>query len=527
MTNKPDFNEITKNIVSNFLHSVLFIDDSAYRQDEEDDFFDSKKISSVFAKYGILTTIYSPLVDSDLSYCNCKILFYKSDVIVLDWNLKLDSTSDDLDEEVDSDNIEPRGFYTKRLIKSYVNENKDTDNKTLKLFLVYTVEMDLFGVTNSIYDEFKNDAFFSIDGCKISSSNIVIYVCAKDNGSERYKYNPNLKENLLAYELLPEFIISRFAEFVGGLVPNFALSAITSIRDRIFNILDVFSKDLDCSFLEHYVTVSDDGDPFLFLSKIFGDALTDLIKSNNINLRDWIEAWIAQNYKENKSINIEGKTLILSSDLLKKAFLNRSDFLSVISESKENNNENISKAKIKKNIHKLFGANDETSNYSFARLVQHSNVFMPKKNHQLTTGTVVLSLKEEKYWLCIQQSCDSERISKGENRSFLFLPLSERERIHKNDDIAVVVGKNEHLYVEYFKSYLIKLFSFGNNNEEPSSIYSIYDDNLGKEVFTDSNNNKYLWIAEIKALQTQQIVNSYAAKLSRVGLENFEWLRNL
>ena len=150
MTNKFDFNEITENIVRNFLHNVLFIDDSAYRPDEDDDFFDSEKISSVFAKHGILTTIFSPLVESDLSYC--KKLFYKSDVIVLDWNLKLDSTSDDLDEEVDSDNDEPRGFYTKRLIKSYVDENIDKNDKTLKLFLIYTVEMDLVGVTKYIYE---------------------------------------------------------------------------------------------------------------------------------------------------------------------------------------------------------------------------------------------------------------------------------------------------------------------------------------------------------------------------------------
>ena len=47
----------------------------------------------------------------------------------------------------------------------------------------------------------------------------------------------------------------------------------------------------------------------------------------------------------------------------------------------------------------------------------------------------------------------------------------------------------------------------------------------GSFVFTSSHNDRYKWIVDIKSLHAQRIVNNYCAQLSRVGLNESEWLR--
>ena len=44
-------------------------------------------------------------------------------------------------------------------------------------------------------------------------------------------------------------------------------------------------------------------------------------------------------------------------------------------------------------------------------------------------------------------------------------------------------------------------------------------------VFESSHNKKFTWVVELKEMHAQRIVNNYCAQLSRVGLNESEWLR--
>src|SRR5690606_25159605 len=64
----------------------------------------------------------------------------------------------------------------------------------------------------------------------------------------------------------------------------------------------------------------------------------------------------------------------------------------------------------------------------FARLTHHKNVFLPRGAKPiLSLGSVVKGNKSQKYFICIQQKCDSVRIGNDEQRKFLFLPLEPTE----------------------------------------------------------------------------------------------------
>ena len=54
---------------------------------------------------------------------------------------------------------------------------------------------------------------------------------------------------------------------------------------------------------------------------------------------------------------------------------------------------------------------------------------------------------------------------------------------------------------------------------------SLVKEENGSFVFISSHNEKYRWIVDIKNMHAQRIVNNYCAQLSRVGLNESEWLR--
>ena len=508
------FNEITKNIVDRFLQNILFIDDNAYPTEDHQkvNVFDASKISSVFAQKGKLCSIFAPTSEKDLQTCSS--LFAKSDVVVLDWYLVLKKEQLIGNEEDDADSEEPRGFYTTKLINNII---EDAGDKKLKLIIVYTGETDLIGITESLYNGITMKDKFDKNDCRIYSSNVSILICAKYKDDDQFKHNPELKNKIVKYEDLPEFITEKFSNFVGGLLPDFAMSAITTIRDNTSNILGVFSKDNDPAFLAQYVSIPDSNDAISMLPQIFGSAMTDLIDSSNFDFKTWIDKWLTQKFRKQYPTKI-GKNQININKTNIQNIVNsteaefKSKLKNEFGDIKGNEDE------LKKDAINLFRISYQKPNYKLAKLIQYSNPFSPSQKKRLTTGTIVKYKKTNRwhFLLCIQQRCDSVRIAKEEARSFLFLPLQQ-----KGKGEAVVVEENKHLIVDN-KSYAIELHKFKPIETDVQILAKPQGDQY---VFTDIENKQYIWVAELKDMFAQHIVSAYASQLSRVGIDNSEWIR--
>ena len=50
---------------------------------------------------------------------------------------------------------------------------------------------------------------------------------------------------------------------------------------------------------------------------------------------------------------------------------------------------------------------------------------------------------------------------------------------------------------------------------------------MKKFIFSSIYNEKYEWVLELKDMHAQRVINSYCSILSRVGLDESEWLRLL
>jgi hypothetical protein len=163
-------------------------------------------------------------------------------------------------------------------------------------------------------------------------------------------------------------------------------------------------------------------------------------------------------------------------------------------------------------------------NVEFAQLTHHKSLFLPQNTDpKLTLGTIIKSSNQEAdYFVCIQQRCDSVRIKQDEERKFLFLPLTKVENGQFNfitpDGVKLNLNK---------KSYSIKTIKFNCDNSN-GEIKAFFDESDKKYKFKEKydNGDTFEWILELKDLHSQRIVADYASQLSRVGLDESEWLRN-
>jgi len=466
----------------------------------------------------------------------------KSPIIILD--------SEGAESPLIESNISKDLFPEDGMLQKKVNDSDELiqtiakdKNEKLKIIVVYTGETDLRGITQEIHSCIAQYGNFKQGDCCVYSSNVVIVVRAKYNGEEQFKHLEDLKDKVIKYENLPDFITDEFSIHVNGLLSVFALLSISIIRENTSRILNVYSPELDIAYLGHKMVLPNSEDAkelliklfgesvkfsyFITLSlKLFGESITDLISSSCIDTQDWQSLWIKDRYTHSQTIKVaDNKNIQVDQECITKLFSTHfNDFEKSIKTIFGNLSNNDAKL-IRKNAALLLDEsadNVKAANLLFARLTHHKNVFLPQReNPYLTLGTILYSSTTDKYYLCIQQRCDSLRIDGI--RRFLFLPLVE-----SGGETHVVVTNEKQLQIAKY-SYEIKTIKFEADKDKRYVCSKRIKNNMGKDtfVFTSIHKEEFEWVLELKDLHAQRILNSYSANLSRVGLDESEWLRQL
>lgn len=534
------FFEKSKEITNGFLQSIVFLDDKAFgnnavadsKQNNSQHAFGTFEISKAFAKEKKVCAVYNPMTVSDIE--DFKGISKKADVVILDWFIEVEDEITTEDQTADADEEDPRGQYTKQIIGELISFS---GNNSLKLIVIYTGEDILDEIAQSIYDyiSLQNQQFELIQAnCEVSSANIRILIRAKSSGNgeeTRFKQRPHLKDKILRYEDLPSFVLDELTVMTSGLLSNFALLALTTIRDNSHKILSLFSKKMDASYMGHKAILPIQNDSEDLLLKLFGDTISDLLNYSSIPQKiqlELIETWIDSKIVD-ESFSVNGKNFQRTKDLLK----------TLINSDKENieerfadtfNNKGLSKGDIKsyrelKSTELFLNLADHNTkdniDSQFAKLTHHKSLFIPQNTvPRLTLGTIIRSSTNlDNYYVCIQQRCDSVRLKRDEERKFLFLPLTKTEE----NKFHIITPEGIKLKLDK-KSYSIKTIKFKCNSDE-GEIKGVADD--GKYTFTQiyEEGEKYEWVLDLKDLHSQRIVTNYVSSLSRIGLDESEWLR--
>ena len=543
MTN--NFQKMSEGIVSDFIQSIVFIDDKAYEAPGGEDVrhdFDVKAIVKNFARNEKICSIFQPEQESDIELFSA--IAKKADVTVLDWQIIIgqcsSSSPDGGNDGEDDEEEDVRGLYTKQIIGHLIRS--PSSQNSLKMILIYTGETDLEGIAREIL-EYLNDKQGMVfehpcgDPCCVESGNFRILVRAKANGGPgRYKHIPERQHHEVSYEDLPEFIDNEFSKLTNGLLSIFALKALTEIRRNHFQILNIFSKKLDAGYLTHQSLLPNGDDANELLVDLLGDTFTSILRAQNLNTmlnKNITDKWIEQ-YVEDEPRSQLGS---------KMRFTRNKDLLKLLLESSEDvpnkfstalSKQHISKNDAKKNFNgyafSLFHTieDGEIVNRKFALLCQHKNLirydnFIPI----LTLGTVVKSTTHNKYYICVQQRCDSNQLKHESTRRFLFLSLSlvSSENEETNFDIVTEGGDKLRLDSKTYDVRTIKFCGSGNQRVEglrDGSNNKIY---FQPSYYSADHDEKLEFFFELKDLYSQRIIDNYCSSLSRVGVDEPEWIR--
>lgn len=544
-----EFFETSKKIANEFLQSVVFIDDMAFIEGTPNDLhaFSTRDITRAFANSQKVCAVYKPETVLDIE--NLAILAKKVDVTVLDWQINVQDQSAIENAEEDVEEEDPRGIHTRRIIQEILRDPL-TGKGSLKLILIYTGEIDLAGIADSVYRELHAQGVEGVtrEDCRVGTPNVKIVIIAKPSlidqeGENKFKYNPDLKDKIVLYEDLPDFILTEFTRMTAGLLSNFVLRSLSVIRSNTFRLIKLYRKELDPAFLAHRLLLPDPDDSKEHLIEMLSHSIQALLNYNEAaettsigNLEQWVD--LEENSFTSK-ISFGQKEICVNRDFvidwIKRGFFEacrRQWEAEGHDDSDKGLGENALKKKHKevsiKITEYLMNGDTKSIDSEFSILTHHkSNLKQQATPPRLSLGTLIRQAatndeigdsdeEERRYFLCIQARCDSVRVESV--RKFLFLELEKTEL--KFDFIVEDGGEFVQLAIKKhaFELRTIKFLPTANHVVEAN----FYD----KRYYFESNHNeRFIWLADLKDAHAQRVVNKFAAKISRVGLDEYEWLR--
>ena len=525
------FFETSKKIANQFLQNIVFIDDKAYSNTDNTNLdFDALKISQVFAESKKICAVYKPEKLADID--NLTELATKADVTVLDWQINIEQEQV-ANEEEDAEDDDPRGPHTKRIIRTVLTDSV-TGAGSLKLIVIYTGETDLNGITDEIYTDLTAHGVVGLkkEACQIKTDNAKIMIIAKPdlegNGEPKFKHTPELNKFVVTYEDLPGFILTEFSRMTSGILSNFALNSLAILRNNTFRLINSFDKELDTGFILHRILLPIQDEAGNHLVEIFSDSMRAILNYNKSSelldverLKEWVDQ---RNF--GKEVTVAGKSFNVDSDFVNDCI--EKNFIQAVINKLDKAPTDNQKKKITSYFNNLFKEqpdiffqeNEKNINEKFSILTHHrSNHKLESTNPRLTLGTIIKEENGERYFLCVQAKCDSVRVI--EERKFLFLEL----QVAASNGKFHFVVENEDSFVHLRimnDTFGVRTMKFIPDAETQTILAESAD---GSYFFKSNYGERFLWMADLNDAHAQRVANNFASKLSRVGLDESEWLR--
>lgn len=431
-----------------------------------------------FSKEGLLVTPINPKTLGAQNKEDCiKILLAlaaKSDVIILDWDMNVSF------DEGDS-------FTSAELTKELISR-LNADNK-YRLIMIYTADKE-------------QDVIRSLP----ETSNIEIKIYGKSNttGTVIKEYDE------LATQVNIDFLAEKKSLLGAAL-----LTSLSALRKSTYSMLNTLNTEYDEALMYHRMLLSEPDKITDFCKDIINDEIFAHIESTSIESFFTKESFLKFITEYDIKI-IAKKTIdsqaseISNEDLTKLLENGYTDFFDSQIQAL------ISRGQ---NLEFLIHSDKEEIMKSFS---YYTTMLSGDIKPSLRLGCIVKNDKD--YFLCIQPPCDSERIDKLKKsgkcknpQNFLFLKLEKKD-------------KNVSFFVKEYTSYqglrlrykAIETFLFAG---DANGFVSQNNDGDFITYSPEGNSIALKYICCLKPMFAQKIANNFAANISRVGIDQFEWLR--
>lgn len=569
--------ELMKNALEvsrGYVRSLLYVDNHVYKEPEG-----AERVSwvrpdvwvSACAKKGVAACLYELAKPEDRK--SVEGLLSHADICVVDWKMPVSGQG--------NANANASLGTAKELLCAYVSKAKALPGPRLLCVLT----LDDSGARNIIgdlsdceKDRGSESAYF------IKGASVKIVVVKRDPekyaelmkiadseaphhfGSSEIESNADdlsdssSSENSLAEETqdkvgvdaetqigyLLDYLMFQYAKMHQGIVPTLLLKLLTDIRTRTPELMKWFSADLDVAYIiESALSAYPEYAPET-LTKAIADAMVSSFQYQ-CAYEDVVgrlgEAWCRENLPSEKTkINCGGSEVEITLEDRVKWLQNGCVrfFHAKISDAGHRrafmNDPKLRIAAAETYCSHIDGELKELQCAKYAQLCdrrQMSGGLVQSPLIRLSTGSVVCenaSPAKKKFYVCLQQGCDSLRLSNDESRIFFFLAL---QKTQSNDGLVALHDGGKVLYLQPArKVYDIRIFKFHANATESGScdtdVCAQKKEGVGYIFIgmkADDSPVELKWEFDLKKEIAMKIADDFAHQFSRVAVDGSEWLR--
>lgn len=481
---------------------------------------------------GLVCSILRPDKKEDLRE-RVALVARRADILCFDWEIYDDG-----------------GETARGLIRTIVDEDLEHGGR-LRLIAIYTGDYNRLTILKSVrglFDEAelkKYEIKIQNNSEIITNIGLRIVYLAKGHGT---KFTDELSHLQVMESELPKRLQKEFSELSGGILANVALATIGSIRDAAHHVIGRFSGDLDGPYLHHRAAIEVPPEAEEYAVDIVLSELKSAIDKDGVAKKFAGIATLKNRLQEFSSS--PGKMAVSARKSIKNGLskdrvnftISCEDFSKILEDGQKKawtdalvSPKGLTRKRFMEVFGRFFSGDIKRSaelNLQFASLTGidqgplDSNLRLDRhKRPSLGLGCI---LKDAKcgYWLCLQASCDSVRLT--ENTPFVFVPLHEA----KNDKPDHVIpfsdpnGDAGHLKLDLPNKAYTQIVSLQFSPDETSqTVKATRNQSDMRLYFTDRNGDQYEWLATLKQRRALRTAQGLGVDMSRLGFDEFEPLR--
>ena len=457
-----------------------------------------------FASQGMVCGVVSPQEEQAGHEALAKAVA-RADIVILDWRLNPTSGANALPllKRILTDDQPPR----LRLIAFYTGES---DHEKIREKIVACLN-GLDGPGRAVISSDGNGRTIGY-----RAGRIVVYG-KPDSGA----VEPGTE---VSEEALADRLIADFADMVEGLLPSVVLTALGAVRENVHRLLECFGHDLDPAFLVHRACLprppeSEQHIVEQIASELHGimdDAVGQWSPAGIEAIKQWLHGRFGDGGIELASRNEGAPGKSISHDAV----------LAILRRGIEAEPGHLKKGGKEYDLlsHGFSGGADNSRELDrrLASAMDFRQVVVDTPR-QLSMGTVVVRAgsDEPATLLCVTPRCDSVRLT--DKTGFLFLPLTDAKA--NTPQIVLPSGDNRHqrMTVALNPSQWLSVEFVPDSNRRCVLAHRNGADQAFD--FKDACGEEYRWVGELKAESAQWIAQAIAVRMSRVPLNQSEWLR--
>lgn len=489
---------------------------------------DAKALTDAFSKLSVICGIYKPEKGATLVEPFTEAAQH-ADIVIVDWFLEAGSS------------------LAAKDILLRVLTNDAGEGGRLRLIAVYTSQPDLPGLAKELQAEIRRSSV-PIEPLTLETNGRIL-----TGRSTRICFFNKIdslgvpQEHVVAVEDLPGQLLREFATLTEGVLSTYAVTSIAAIRRAIHSLIAIFDRGLDGVYVAHRCSLPHPEDASDFARELVISEISNLISMDQASdkctsapiIRSWIDH-IAAGGRRFSTADAEASVELMKEFVSGGAPVLEDSSARQTDPNRAGANPSKKKAIGKENLAEVFydspgeafERNAEFSRLStFKRETLRGNLSRDKWSPTLTLGTVVRVVsprpqtkdREEEfpyqYLVCVQPRCDSVRLKSATSFPFQIATFNETTfNLIVNEEM---IGHRT-LRVSYKPRDIVMRRFLPDTSTETIRATK---DALGQFVFTDGTGMSFAWVGDIKDLKAQRDASELAVSVHRVGLDEFEWLR--